>query len=55
MKPIISLVEPENASETARAAAEAHLAKGYRLTNEKRTLKRELCCTMRWRSTPWKI
>lgn len=27
MKPIISLVEPENASETARAAAEAHLAK----------------------------
>ena len=38
MKPIISLVEPENASETARAAAEAHLAKGYRLTNEKRTL-----------------
>ena len=38
MKPIISLVKPENASETARAAAEAHLAKGYRLTNEKRTL-----------------
>lgn len=37
-KPIISLVEPENASPEARAAIEAHLAKGYRLTNEKRTL-----------------
>jgi len=37
-KPVISLVEPEQASPEARAAIEAHLAKGYALTNEKRTL-----------------
>ena len=35
---VISLVDPANAPEDVRKAAEAHLAKGYRLTNEKRTL-----------------
>ena len=35
---VISLVDPANAPEDARKAAEAHLAKGYRMTNEKRTL-----------------
>ena len=35
---VISLVDPANAPEDVRKAAEAHLAKGYRMTNEKRTL-----------------
>ena len=35
---VISLVDPANAPEDVRKTAEAHLAKGYRLTNEKRTL-----------------
>ncbi len=35
---VISLVDPANAPEDVRKAAEVHLAKGYRLTNEKRTL-----------------
>lgn len=38
IKPVISLVDPEKAPEDIREAAEAHLAKGYRMTNEKRTL-----------------
>ena len=35
---VISLVDPASAPEDVRKAAEAHLAKGYRMTNEKRTL-----------------
>ena len=35
---VISLVDPENAPEDIRKVAEAHMAKGYRMTNEKRTL-----------------
>ena len=35
---VISLVDLANAPEDVRKAAETHLAKGYRLTNEKRTL-----------------
>ncbi len=35
---VISLVDPAAAPEDVRRAAQAHLAKGYRLTNEKRTL-----------------
>ena len=35
---VISLVDPADAPEDIRKAAEAHLAKGYRMTNEKRTL-----------------
>ena len=35
---VISLVDPANAPGDVRKTAEAHLAKGYRLTNEKRTL-----------------
>ena len=38
MEPVISLVNYETAPEPIRQAAEAHLAKGYRMTNEKRTL-----------------
>ena len=38
MNPVISLVNPDALPEEARKAAEAHLAKGYRMTNEKRTL-----------------
>ena len=38
MNPVISLVNPDTLPEEARKAAEAHLAKGYRMTNEKRTL-----------------
>lgn len=36
--PRIEMIEPGSASEEARRAAEAHIARGYRLTNEKRTL-----------------
>lgn len=36
--PRIEMIEPGSASEEARRAAEAHIAQGYRLTNEKRTL-----------------
>ena len=36
--PRIKMIEMEAASEEAKRAAEAHLAQGYRLTNEKRTL-----------------
>jgi len=35
---VISLVDLSQAPEDVKRAAEAHLAKGYRLTNEKRTL-----------------
>ncbi len=38
MEPVISLVNPDTAPEQIRKTAEAHLAKGYRMTNEKRTL-----------------
>lgn len=38
IKPVISPVDPEKAPEDIREAAEEHLAKGYRMTNEKRTL-----------------
>lgn len=38
MNPVISLVNPDALPEETRKAAEAHLAKGYRMTNEKRTL-----------------
>ena len=37
-KPVISLVDPETAPEETKKAVQAHLAKGYRMTNEKRTL-----------------
>ena len=33
---VISLVDLANAPEDVRKAAETHLVKGYRLTNEKR-------------------
>lgn len=37
-KPVISLVDIETAPEDIREAAQRHLAKGYAMTNEKRTL-----------------
>ena len=36
--PIIDLVDLENAPDEVRQAADAHLARGYSMTNEKRTL-----------------
>ena len=36
--PRISKINPENASPEVRAAIDAHLSEGYRLTNEKLTL-----------------
>ena len=36
--PIIDLIDLENAPADAKEAAERHLAKGYSMTNEKRTL-----------------
>ncbi len=38
IRPVITPVDPANVPEDVRKAAEAHLAKGYRMTNEKRTL-----------------
>ena len=46
---VISLVDLTNAPEDVRKAAETHLAKGYRLTNEKRTF-----CTTPWRLKRWR-
>ena len=37
-KPVISLVDIKTAPADIREAAEKHLAKGYAMTNEKRTL-----------------
>ena len=42
---LISLIDPNTASDDVRAAIEKHLEDGHALTNEKRTLLHNVPCS----------